>query len=122
MTFILKLIIKMDNFNKNREEEINKAILEWIIKKNYSNSIEPFLNDTGLKAENSAKDNMLERKWGTIILLQKKVLDLENQLKNLSDELSLKSSSSYSTKKDLESFVLFNLFIRDYQKHLLKLL
>ena len=65
---------------------------------------------------------MLERKWGTIILLQKKVLDLENQLKNLSDELSLKSSSSYSTKKDLESFVLFNLFIRDYQKHLLKLL
>ena len=50
------------------------------------------------------------------------VFDLENQLKNLSDELSLKSSSSYSTKKDLESFVLFNLFIRDYQKHLLKLL
>ena len=109
----------MDNFNKNREEEINKAILEWLIKKNYSTTIDPFLNDTGLKSDNAAKDNMLERKWGTIILLQKKVLDLENQVKNLTDELSSKSSSSLM-KKDVDSYVLFYLFIRDYQKHLLK--
>ena len=98
----------MDNLNKNREEEINKAILEWLIKKNYSSTIENFLNETGLKADNTAKDNILERKWGTIILLQKKVSDLEIQLKNLSDELSTKSSSSSTTKKDIESFVNFH--------------
>ena len=96
----------MDNFNKNREEEINKAILEWLIKKKYSSVIDPFLNDTGLKSDNMAKDNILERKWGTIILLQKKVSDLENQIKNLTEELSTNLSTLYN-KKDVESFVCF---------------
>jgi hypothetical protein len=95
----------MDTFNRNREEEINKAILEWLIKRNYTTAIEPFLNDTGLKRENAPKDNILERKWGTIIILQKKVSDLETQVKNLTEELSTRSSTSSSARKDIESFV-----------------
>lgn len=95
----------MDTFNRSREEEINKAILEWLIKRNYTTTIDSFLNDTGLRKENASKDNILERKWGTIIILQKKVSDLETQVKNLTDELSTRSSNSSAIKRDVESFV-----------------
>lgn len=47
---------------KKREEEINKCILEYLISKKYTNSIEPFLTDTGLKQSDATTGNKLEKK------------------------------------------------------------
>lgn len=46
---------------KKREEEINKCILEYLISKKYTNSIEPFLTDTGLKQSDATTGNKLEK-------------------------------------------------------------
>ena len=46
---------------KKREEEINKCILEYLIAKKYTNSIEPFMQDTGLKQTDASTGNRLEK-------------------------------------------------------------
>ena len=43
---------------KKREEEINKCILEWLIVKNYTNSIEPFLQDAGLQKSDATESEV----------------------------------------------------------------
>lgn len=48
---------------KKREEEINKCIIEYLINKKYNNSVEPFLQDTGLKRTDATTGNKLEKKW-----------------------------------------------------------
>ena len=63
---------------KKREEEINKCILEYLITKKYTNCVAPFLQDTGLKESDATTGNKLEKKWGTLLSLQKKISDLES--------------------------------------------
>ena len=57
---------------KKREEEINKCILEYLINKKYNNSIEPFMKDAGIQRTDATTGNKLEKKWGTLLSLQKK--------------------------------------------------
>ena len=60
-----------------RFEDINKCILEWLINRKYESCIEPFLKETGLQKNDASTGNKLEKKWGTLLSLQKKVSDLE---------------------------------------------
>ena len=57
---------------KKREEEINKCIIEYLINKKYNNSVEPFLQDTGLKRTDATTGNKLEKKMGNSPLTPKK--------------------------------------------------
>jgi platelet-activating factor acetylhydrolase IB subunit alpha len=77
----------MDNRINKKDEEINKAILEWLINKNYTNSVETFLSETNMKKEDASKGNSLDKKWGTILILQKKITDYEAQIKQLKEEI-----------------------------------
>ena len=89
---------------KKREEEINKCILEYLISKKYTNSIEPFLTDTGLKQSDATTGNKLEKKWGTLLSLQKKISDLENEVKQLKEDLESGGKGlSDKAKKEAES-------------------
>lgn len=93
---------------KGKDEEINKAILEWLITKNYSTALEPFLSHTGLKKEDASKGNALEKRWGTILTLQKKVSDLEGQVKQLKEDIEKAGSGGLSdvlSKRVNESMV-----------------
>ena len=77
-----------------------------MLSKNYS--INSFLSDTNLTKEDATKNNFLEKKWNTILSLQKKVNDLQEEIKNLKLELD-KAGSLGSTngfiKKENESMV-----------------
>ena len=72
---------------KQKDDDINKAILEWIISKNYKGAIDPFLNETSLKLEDASKGGTLEKKWGTILVMQSKISNLEHQLKDLKSDM-----------------------------------
>ena len=88
---------------KKREEEINKCILEYLINKKYNNSIEPFIKDTGLNRSDATNGNKLEKKWGTLLSLQKKISDLENEVKQLKEDLERGGSGlSDKAKKEAE--------------------
>ncbi len=102
---------------RGREEEINKAILEWLIAKKYTNSVDQFVTETKLKKEDCSKNNSLEKRWGTILTLQKKVTDLETQVKTLKEELERAGTDGLNNgvaKKVNESMVLS--FYKFYNK------
>lgn len=97
----------MERINK-KDEEINKAILEWLITKHYDSAVEAFANATGLKQEDASKNNSLEKRWGTILTLQKKISDLEGQVKQLKEDLERAGTEGLSggvVKKENESMV-----------------
>jgi hypothetical protein len=100
---------------KGKDEEINKAILEWLILKNYNKSIESFLNETNFKKDDAAKGHTLEKRWGTILTLQKKVCDLETQVKTLKEELERAGTDSLVNggcgKKENETMVNYLCYI-----------
>ena len=87
-----------------RDEEINKSILEWLFNKNFIKSSEAFMSEAKLKKEDATKGNKLDKKWGTILSLQKKISDLETQVKQLKEELENGGSNSLNSqiKKDSE--------------------
>ena len=88
---------------KKREEEINKCILEYLINKKYTNSVEPFMKDTGLKNTDATTGNKLEKKWGTLLSLQKKISDLESEVKQLKEDLERGGAGlSDKAKKEAE--------------------
>ena len=97
----------MDRIPKNKDEEINKAIVEWLVNKNYINSQQAFLADTNLKLEDATKGNALEKRWGTILTLQKKISDLENQNKQLKEDLERAGTGDTTEilKRENESMV-----------------
>ena len=98
----------MDKINKGKEDEINRAILEWLVAKNMLGSVEVFLKEANLKKEDSAKNNSLEKKWGTILTLQKKVSDYEAQIKQLKEDLERAGTGGVGNgiiKKENESMV-----------------
>ena len=101
-----------------QEEEINKAIIEWMINKNYSSAIEPFLTETGIPRESASKDSNLKRKWGMIMRLHQQVKDLETTVKQLKEEL-IKSGTggNGAVHKVNESMVVFLVIIRVCLKH-----
>jgi hypothetical protein len=92
---------------RNKDEEINKAILEWLKNKNYSNSYNAFLQDTKLNEEDATKNNALEKRWATILTLQKKVSDFESANKQLKEDLDRAGSGIGPDifKKENESMV-----------------
>ena len=88
---------------KKREDEINKCILEYLIVKKYNNSIESFMKDTGIDRKDASTGNKLEKKWGTLLSLQKKISDLENEVKQLKEDLERGAGGlSEKAKKEAE--------------------
>ena len=83
-----------------QKEELNKAILEYLLNNKYSETAAKFQQESTTSFEaapSSATSDLLEKKWIAIYRLQKKVMELETKLEQLTEELS--ASSKY--KKNL---------------------
>lgn len=94
--------------SRNKEEEINKAILEWLTSKNYKKSAENFSEETSLHPQDATKGNQLEKRWGTILIMQKKITDNEAYIKQLKEDLekaSLGGTTINPLKQTNESMV-----------------
>ena len=96
-----------------KDLEIAKAISEWLLNLGYGKSLESFLEETSIKKEDIPKTKVLDKKWTTILTMQKKVNDLENKIKVMKDEYEQASVSgiSYNTKTDSGSTMVSLLLI-----------
>ncbi|VDN89395.1 unnamed protein product [Brugia pahangi] len=82
------------NLSEKQRDELNRAIADYLQSYGYSESFDAFRRETGLailkglQMENDDKKVMglLEKKWTSVIRLQKKVMDLETKLQEAERE------------------------------------
>jgi len=112
------------NLTEKQKDELNKAIAEYLNKNNYKNALTAFLEDSNAKYDpseksNSALSDVLEKKWISVVRLQKKVLDLETKIEQLNEQMS-SSSFSVANKKNLTSKEIESLFPKIPAKYTLE--
>ena len=87
-----------------QKEELNKAILEYLHSNNFTKSAENFEVEAQVQFDPSSKksgvSDILEKKWISIIRLQKKIHEHESKIEQITSELN--SSSKYNKNMSSE--------------------
>ncbi len=88
----------------NKETEINKAIIEWIKNLGFDKSYNSLLEETRISPDDIPKTKVLDKKWNTILLMQKKINDLELELKSVKEEVEFSKVNgiSYGNKQNID--------------------
>lgn len=89
---------KMKTFT-GKDLEIAKAVAEWLQSNNLKKSYDSLIEETGLVDIPNTK--VLEKKWGSILIMQKKVNELENKIKTMKEEYEQAALSGVSYTKSL---------------------
>lgn len=86
----------------NKEIEISKSILEWLKNIGYTKTLTAMLEETGLSKEEIPSKNDLDKKWNSILMMNKKISSLETELKTLKEDIeqSKLKGIAYTNKKD----------------------
>lgn len=73
---IMKMVL-----SQRQREELNKAIADYLCSNGYMDALEAFKNEADMPGEIERKyAGLLEKKWCSVIRLQKKVMELEVKL------------------------------------------
>ena len=88
-----------------QKEELNKAILEYITNNSFKESAKIFSEESGIKFEktNFVLSDILEKKWISVVRLQKKIIELETKIEQLNEQITNTSSMPISTKQNLSA-------------------
>lgn len=86
-----------------RDDEIARSILEWLMLRNYPQTAETFIAESKIPKNEASTGNKLEKKWGTILSLQKKITDLEQELKQLKEDMASGSSSALQSQSQKDA-------------------
>ena len=81
----------MLGLTNKQKDDLNEAIMEYLVKHNYKYAAEGFSKDIDMKIpeisnERGIRKDVLEKKWTSIVKLKKKTMDLEKQIKILKEE------------------------------------
>lgn len=100
--------------------DITKSILEWLRDVGCQKSVDTLLEETKLSSSDIPKTKSLEKKWTTIMIMQKKLIEMENKMKSMKEEYEQSSLTGVSyNKKDNSSGGMvrkFNYFNIHYNK------
>lgn len=80
--------------SQRQKDELNCAIADYLLTNNFKETFESFCKDTNTQFDplNDKKySGMLEKKWTTVVRLQKKINDLEAELSRKEQELTQSS-------------------------------
>ncbi|XP_067629095.1 lissencephaly-1 homolog isoform X5 [Eurosta solidaginis] len=74
--------------SQRQREELNQAIADYLGSNGYAESLDAFRKEADVAAENDKKvSGLLEKKWTSVIRLQKKVMELEAKLSEAEKEV-----------------------------------
>jgi len=75
----------MVGLTTKQKEELHTAILEYLIKNDFSETANIFRQEAGAaepdEGTSSIKKDLLEKKWTSVVRLKKQVMELEKQTK-----------------------------------------
>lgn len=75
------------NLSEKQRDELNRAIADYLQSYGYAESFDAFRRETGLMDNNDKMVmGLLEKKWTSVVRLQKKVMDLEAKLQEAERE------------------------------------
>ena len=74
---------------ERQRDELNRAILDYLVSSGLGASAAAVAGETGIALDSLDKKNegMLEKKWTSVVRLQKKVMDLEAKLGDATQEI-----------------------------------
>ncbi|KAG8801925.1 protein with putative role during mitosis [Serendipita sp. 399] len=79
----------------------HKAVLDYLHANNFHKAYDAFKEETGLNPDPNAQyTGLLEKKWTSVIRLQKKILDLETRNAALQEEVSMTPAQRSSSQVD----------------------
>lgn len=71
----------MVGLTSKQKEELNTAILEYLMKNGFHEAAQAFMRQAGLQPPqgdvSSLKRDLLEKKWTSVVRLKKQVMELE---------------------------------------------
>ncbi|XP_074640848.1 lissencephaly-1 homolog A-like [Tubulanus polymorphus] len=75
--------------SQRQRDELNKAIADYLFQNGYKSALGEFQNEANMGGEIEKKyAGLLEKKWTSVIRLQKKVMDLESRLSEAEREIN----------------------------------
>ncbi|KAL7283677.1 hypothetical protein ACG7TL_003113 [Trametes sanguinea] len=93
----------MSLLSERQKEELQKSILEYLHANNFTDAFNALKSETGIDYTPDPKAKyagLLEKKWTSVIRLQKKIMDLENRNAALQEELSLSPAKRAALQTD----------------------
>ncbi|KAH9928209.1 miller-Dieker lissencephaly protein [Fomitopsis serialis] len=93
----------MSLLSERQKEELHKAILEYLHSNNFTDAFNSLKTDAGIEYTPDPKAKyagLLEKKWTSVIRLQKKIMDLENRNASLQEELSVSPAKRAQMQTD----------------------
>ncbi|EMD38189.1 hypothetical protein CERSUDRAFT_113343 [Gelatoporia subvermispora B] len=93
----------MSLLSERQKEELHKSILEYLHANNFIDAFDSLRSETGVDYTPDPKSKyagLLEKKWTSVIRLQKKIMDLENRNATLQEELSLSPAKRAAMQTD----------------------
>nr|CAB3264628.1 lissencephaly-1 homolog [Phallusia mammillata] len=73
--------------SSRQRDELNSAILEYLKSNGYTKSLEAFREEADVTEQTDKKyEGLMEKKWTSVVRLQRKVMDLETKLNELQKE------------------------------------
>eukprot|EP01095_Lingulamoeba_sp_RSL-Kostka_P011113 TRINITY_DN4152_c0_g1_i1.p1 TRINITY_DN4152_c0_g1~~TRINITY_DN4152_c0_g1_i1.p1 ORF type:complete len:406 (+),score=132.85 TRINITY_DN4152_c0_g1_i1:122-1339(+) len=70
-----------------QQKSLELAILDYLLKNGYENSANAFQAETGVQEDEIKKKGDLERKWTSVLRLQRQILDYESKITQLEAEI-----------------------------------
>ncbi|KAJ3275406.1 Platelet-activating factor acetylhydrolase IB subunit alpha [Terramyces sp. JEL0728] len=98
--------------SKSDEFRFSLAILDYLASNGLDRSFEAFSSEIGIQHEQPAITDILEKKWTSVLRLQKKIGELESKILELEAEVNAQpfhkkaGKTEYSIPNDKEKFVL----------------
>ncbi|KAI9015549.1 WD40-repeat-containing domain protein [Hyaloraphidium curvatum] len=68
--------------------ELNAAVLDYLVSRGHAKAAAALRAEAGIEDDGGKAAGLLEKKWTSVIRLQKKVLDLEGKVAQLQEELA----------------------------------
>ncbi|GBE81734.1 dynein regulator [Sparassis latifolia] len=93
----------MSLLSDRQKEELHKSILEYLHANSFTDAFDSLKLDAGVEYKPDPKSKyagLLEKKWTSVIRLQKKIMDLENRNAALQEELSLSPAKRAALQTD----------------------
>ncbi|KAG8838625.1 protein with putative role during mitosis [Serendipita sp. 411] len=91
----------MSLLSARQKDDLHKAVLDYLHANNFHKAYDAFKEETGLNPDPNAQyTGLLEKKWTSVIRLQKKILDLETRNTALQEEVSMTPAQRSSSQVD----------------------